>query len=693
MKSFKQIKSIFIFLLMGATAVAQVSEDFESGSAIGWTTSGTGSSGTFIVGNPTQQTSTVVTQPEDDHTAAPGVNAYFTATNTSAGVNDVDGGTQITTSPIYNITATSNLSLWYFHGQRDTGDDANDFFLIEYSLNGGATYNTLVSIGDIQTTAVWQEATLNNIASGSNLVIRVSVSDGSGEGDIIEGGIDDLTIIPNPDTDGDGIQDSADIDNDNDGIPDCFEDGAEDTTIGDVFSINGDATQISPLEAQLTPEVNGQAGSITITDRVDFNDSFTLSFEANLGDRDNNGADGIAIIFHDDPAGAAAVGAPGNGLGARGIQNGIVLELDTYDNNNNGDVNNDHTMIWESDNQANALTPTVDFGNLEDGLWHPVTITWNATTNTIQYTVDGINAATLTNDLVTNFFGGNNLVFFGFSASTGGSRNDQRIRFANLCDIPLFVDDDGDGIPNYLDLDSDNDGILDVVEGGDGALDTNNDGRIDSSDTGYADTNNDGQADASVDTDETPDSDADNDPDFTDNDSDNDGCFDAIEAAGSFTAADVDVDGELTGGIDTNGIPNVVSPAGQNTTAIVTTAATTNIGTQPTAQATTTTNNATFSVAATGNGTLTYQWQQSTDGGANWTDLADGSTNPVISGATTDSITLTSVPLAYNTYQYRVVINNDNSACIDVISNEVSLSVTIGTVITNRRITYRVKPN
>ena len=42
-----------------------------------------------------------------------------------------------------------------------------------------------------------------------------------------------------------------------------------------------------------------------------------------------------------------------------------------------------------------------------------------------------------------------------------------------------YGDDDGDGIPNYLDLDSDNDGIPDVIEGGDGDLDTNGDGVID----------------------------------------------------------------------------------------------------------------------------------------------------------------------------------------------------------------------
>ncbi|GAA4433191.1 hypothetical protein GCM10023091_06360 [Ravibacter arvi] len=41
------------------------------------------------------------------------------------------------------------------------------------------------------------------------------------------------------------------------------------------------------------------------------------------------------------------------------------------------------------------------------------------------------------------------------------------------------VDTDGDSIPDYRDLDSDNDGINDVREGGGSATDTNNDGRAD----------------------------------------------------------------------------------------------------------------------------------------------------------------------------------------------------------------------
>ncbi|WP_109438678.1 Calx-beta domain-containing protein [Aquimarina sp. AU119] len=515
----------------------------------------------------------------------------------------------------------------------------------------------------------------------------VIITDSQGIGTILD-------VDTSTDIDGDGIPNNNDIDNDNDGIPDCFEDGAENTVISDIFSINGDAVQIGPLEAQLTQDLNNQAGSATITDRIDFNDSFSFSFEAFLGSNNNSGADGIAIIFHDDPAGAAAVGGTGEGMGAQGIQNGIVLELDTWNNGPTprGDIGADHGMIWDSDNQQGSglLTTAISLGNLEDGNWHDITITWDSTTNTITYTVDGTTAGTLTNDIINNYFGGNNLVFFGFTASTGGAANDQRIRFRDLCEIPLFVDQDGDGIPNYLDLDSDNDGIFDVVEGGDGAFDTNNDGVINSSDTGYTDTNNDGQADASVDIIENPDTNTNNLPDFIDNDSDGDGCFDALEAAGSFTTADIDGDGELTGGVQTNGVPNVVSPNGQATTTEVITVATTNINTQPLAQSVITGGTANYSVAATGNGTLFYQWQQSTNSGISWTNLIDGGSSPAISGATTNTLTLTTIPINYDTYQYRVIINNENSSCIDVISNEVLLDVRNGTVITNRRITYRV---
>ncbi|MEM7586183.1 MAG: S8 family serine peptidase [Acidobacteriota bacterium] len=171
-----------------------VEEDFSAG--IGsWTTSGSCSTGTFVTAVPTQQTSTVVTQVGGDHTSGSG-NALFTATNSSAGNADVDGGVCVVESPVFSVSQASDLSVWYFHGQRDAGDDATgDFFLLEVSTDGGSSYTPLVSLGDVQNVAAWTEAT-TSVGAGSNVRLRVQVSDGAGAGDIVEGGIDDLAICP-----------------------------------------------------------------------------------------------------------------------------------------------------------------------------------------------------------------------------------------------------------------------------------------------------------------------------------------------------------------------------------------------------------------------------------------------------------------------------------------------------------------
>ena len=169
--------------------------DFDSGAA-GWTNSGssTCSTGSFIVGTPTEVISSGVrTQLAGDHTSGSG-GAFFTASNTSAGVNDVDGGTCIAESPNYSVAEASDLSIWYFHGQRDAGDDpSGDFFRLEISTNGGATWSTLASVGDQTTNAAWTEATAS-VPAGATVKLRVQASDGSGPGDLVEAGLDDLSI-------------------------------------------------------------------------------------------------------------------------------------------------------------------------------------------------------------------------------------------------------------------------------------------------------------------------------------------------------------------------------------------------------------------------------------------------------------------------------------------------------------------
>ena len=95
----------------------------------------------------------------------------------------------------------------------------------------------------------------------------------------------------------------------------------------------------------------------------------------------------------------------------------------------------------------------------------------------------------------------------------------------------------------------------------------------------------------------------------------------------------------------------------------------------------------TFTVTAAD--ATSYQWQVSVDGGVTWTDI-DPAGNPT---AATDSLVITDIKVADHDSQYRVVVTNDGTSCPGIISNEVTLDVSVMTVITNRTKTYRVNKN
>ncbi|MEM9595141.1 MAG: trypsin-like peptidase domain-containing protein [Acidobacteriota bacterium] len=170
--------------------------DFESG-ASGWTNSSasTCSTGAFVAATPTSVVNGgVTTQVAGDHTSGSG-NAFFSATNSSAGVNDVDGGNCVVLSPVYPTSAASDVSIWYFHGQRDAGDDSGDGFELEISTDGGSSWSSMASAGDVTSNAAWTEAT-TTVPAGSDVRFRVQVSDATADGDLVEAGVDDLTICP-----------------------------------------------------------------------------------------------------------------------------------------------------------------------------------------------------------------------------------------------------------------------------------------------------------------------------------------------------------------------------------------------------------------------------------------------------------------------------------------------------------------
>ncbi|MEH6681983.1 MAG: PA14 domain-containing protein [Sediminicola sp.] len=96
--------------------------------------------------------------------------------------------------------------------------------------------------------------------------------------------------------------------------------------------------------------------------------------------------------------------------------------------------------------------------------------------------------------------------------------------------------------------------------------------------------------------------------------------------------------------------------------------------------------NATYSVTA--NNVDTYQWQVSTNGGASFSNISNG---PFYSGTQTQTLTVTAPGTDKDQFRFRVLVSNSIGACTAVPSNDALLSVSLKSVITNRRITYRVK--
>ena len=78
-----------------------------------------------------------------------------------------------------------------------------------------------------------------------------------------------------------------------------------------------------------------------------------------------------------------------------------------------------------------------------------------------------------------------------------------------------------------------------------------------------------------------------------------------------------------------------------------------------------------FTVAASGT-TPNYQWQESTNGGASWSNLSNGG---VYSGVTTTTLTLIGVTAGMSANQYRVIVSGAASCSNVVNSNAIVLTV------------------
>lgn len=191
----------------------------------------------------------------------------------------------------------------------------------------------------------------------------------------------------------------------------------------------------------------------------------------------------------------------------------------------------------------------------------------------------------------------------------------------------------------------------------------------------------------------TVDTDQDGIADCLDTDSDGDGCNDADEAYSDATS-DADDNGQYGTGnpsVDPDGTVVAASyptPADADSNTIYDHL---EVGSAPgiTVQPTNTTVcpgcTTSFSVTSDGDG---FQWQFFN--GSSWVDLSD---TGIYGGTTTATLTITGPQTSDNGNQYRILVSNSAFVCGDLTSNTATLTVQVNTIITNRRITYRVRKN
>ena len=246
-----------------------------------------------------------------------------------------------------------------------------------------------------------------------------------------------------------------------------------------------------------------------------------------------------------------------------------------------------------------------------------------------------------------------------------GSIARQPLSFASLYCVK---DTDEDRVPNLFDLDSDNDGIYDVVESG--ASVAHIDGVVDGAVTAqgipqFVDSDNDGNVDYAL-----ANSDATDEADFLVLDADGDGCNDVLEAG----FADSDNDGMLGSAPVTVTASGVVQgqggyaePTDGDTNGIYdyTEAGTlVSITTQPTNQFVAEGGTATFTIVTATDSEI--QWQRSTNGGTTFTDVA---------GATNSTYSVANVATPDEGVFYRAALTSPAFLCERTLSAEASVSI------------------
>ena len=508
-----------------------------------------------------------------------------------------------------NTASASNVYAWIDFDGSGTFDA--DEFATAPIPNGGAGTVTIS----------WTNLILNGVdivEGDSNARFRTTsdILTGSDTGGIVNNGeVEDYFLVIQLDTDRDGVPDVSDLDADNDGILNTDEVGDSNSNgVDDSLELDADGDGcFDTLEAGvLDGDADGYVGTGILTAANVDTDGLVIS--------DDNGA----IV-------------PGIGNDAYGPLNDLNVNT-ILDSQEAGAAANITTQPTDQDLIIGDVTFTVvtdlAVGD-EDYQWEESTdggATWNLIIDT-----PGAYAGAMTASLVVT--------------NVDASRVLDRYRIvvsniAYACD-PITTSDevtyitpldfDLDTIFDIVDVDDDNDGILDVDEAGNTDPGTNED-RINL-------------------------------------DSDSDGCFDVTEAGFTDDNGDgylgnapltVDANGQVTSGSDGYTVPNDLN--GNTIPDFQEAGAAANITTQPVDQDLII-GDVTFTVVTDlVAGDESYQWEESTDGGATWNLIID--TPGAYAGAMTASLVVTNVDASRVLDRYRIVVSNIAYACDPITTSD-----------------------
>lgn len=219
-------------------------------------------------------------------------------------------------------------------------------------------------------------------------------------------------------------------------------------TFGSVaqYTTTGSASTTAGCNSfEITSNSINQVGSVHGNTAIDLNTNFSLLWKVKFG-CDNFGGEGMAFVFQPAPW---ALGSGSFGLGYQGLTNALAVEFDTRDNQSSGqttnwDIAGDHISIMQNGSidhsSADCLTGlpldpiSTLTGDVEDCNWHLVEFIWTAgASQTLEVKVDGATSITYTGDMITNSLGGNNMVLYGWTGSTGPVFSNQQLVEVALC--------------------------------------------------------------------------------------------------------------------------------------------------------------------------------------------------------------------------------------------------------------------